>query len=634
MMKRLTGADVTLQDSELLSKEQQNLDYLMELDSDALLQNFTQEAGRYQNFGSKKLKHGGWEDPSCQLRGHFLGHWLSAAAIHYDETGNQALLGKANEIVHELRLCQLDNGGEWAASIPEKYFHWIAIGKQVWAPHYNVHKTFMGLLDMYLYAKNEESLTISVDFSKCFSHYTDNYTREQLDDILDFETGGMLEIWAELYDITKDSMYLTLIDRYDRHRLFDPLLAGEDVLTNMHANTTIPEILGCTAVYEATGNTRYRDIALAYWNCAVRDRGYFVTGGQTNGEVWTPKHRQASRLGERNQEHCSVYNMIRLASILFTWTGDVSYLDYIEKNLYNGIFAQAYWKEDLPNGQTSPYPAEGLLTYFLPMCAGSRKGWASKTQDFFCCHGSVVQANAAHNQYLYYQDHTTLYVAQYFDSTAHFMINGTHVTLVQKQDSLSGSFHISSTCSAGQVVCENTRRYPIQPDCMAICMRIELDSSSAEFALKLRIPDWACPRTDSYAGNPDVFQEVHFELNGVPLPVRTNDGFLTLQRTWKTGDELCLILPLSITAVPTDDDPNLVAFRYGPIALAGLCSEEHTLHAHGHALSTLLIHDNEREWGNWRRTFRTRYQEIGIRFLPLYQIGYEPYQVYFPVVHD
>lgn len=322
-MKQLSGLDVTLQDQLLLNKEQQNMDYLMELESDALLQNFTQEAGRYQNFGNKKLKHGGWEDPSCQLRGHFLGHWLSAAAIHYDETGNQALLGKANEIVHELRLCQLDNGGEWAASIPEKYFHWIAIKKQVWAPHYNVHKTFMGLLDMYLYAKNEEALTIAIDFSKWFLRYTDNRTREQLDDILDFETGGMLEIWAQLYDITKDSMYLTLIERYDRHRLFDPLLAGEDVLTNMHANTTIPEIIGCAAVYEATKITRYRDIVLAYWKCAVTDRGYFVTGGQTNGEIWTPKHRQASRLGERNQEHCSVYNMIRLANILFTWTGDV-----------------------------------------------------------------------------------------------------------------------------------------------------------------------------------------------------------------------------------------------------------------------------------------------------------------------
>lgn len=53
-MKQLSGLDVTLQDQLLLNKEQQNMDYLMELESDALLQNFTQEAGRYQNFGSKK----------------------------------------------------------------------------------------------------------------------------------------------------------------------------------------------------------------------------------------------------------------------------------------------------------------------------------------------------------------------------------------------------------------------------------------------------------------------------------------------------------------------------------------------------------------------------------------------------
>lgn len=633
-MRRLTGIEVTLQEQQLLEKERMNLAYLMELESDALLQNFTQEAGRYQKFGSGDLKHGGWEDPSCQLRGHFLGHWLSAAAIHYDETGNEALLGKANEIVHELRRCQLDNGGEWAASIPEKYFHWIAVGKQVWAPHYTVHKTFMGLIDMYLYAGNEEALTIAVDFSKWFLRYTDNRTREQLDNILDFETGGMLEIWAQLYEITKQEMYLTLIDRYDRHRLFDPLLEGVDVLTNMHANTTIPEAIGCAAVYEATGLTRYRDIALAYWKCAVTDRGYFVTGGQTSGEIWTPKHRQASRLGLRNQEHCSVYNMIRLASILFTWTGDVSYLNYIEKNLYNGILAQAYWREDRPHGQQALNPSEGLLTYFLPMRAGSRKGWATKTQDFFCCHGSVVQANAAHNQYLYYQDGTQLYAAQYFDSTAHFHIGETPVTLIQKQDNLSGSFHISSTSSAGQSIHENTRRYPIQPDCMTVCMRVETEAPEVSFTLKLRIPDWAQPRRDAYAGNPEVFQEISLSLNGSPMPLSVQDGFLTLERTWKSGDELRLSLPLSIQVVAADDDPDLVAFRFGPIVLAGLCSQERVLHTRGHAPETLLIHDNEREWGLWKRTFRARYQEPGISFVPIYLIGYEPYQLYFPIVRD
>ena len=169
---------------------------------------------------------------------------------------------------------------------------------------------------------------------------------------------------------------------------------------------------------------------------------------------------------------------------------------------------------------------------------------------------------------------------------------------------------------------------------MAICMRIEMNSPCADFSLKLRIPDWACARTDSYAGNPAVFQDVCFELNGKQLPADAKDGFLTIQRNWQNGDELRLILPLCITAVAADDDPDLVAFRFGPIALAGLCSEERSLHTHGHELQTLLLHDNEREWGNWKRTFRTRYQETGIRFIPIYDIGYEPYQVYFPVIRD
>ena len=67
-MEALKGKNVILQDGELLAREKRNEDYLMELDSGALLQNYTLEAGRYQEFGSKKLKHGGWEDPSCQLR--------------------------------------------------------------------------------------------------------------------------------------------------------------------------------------------------------------------------------------------------------------------------------------------------------------------------------------------------------------------------------------------------------------------------------------------------------------------------------------------------------------------------------------------------------------------------------------
>ena len=618
-MKALFGKDVTLWDGELLAKEACNRSYLDELKSPALLQNFYQEAGINQNFGSKYMAHTGWEDPSCQLRGHFLGHYLSACAVRYFETGDEELLAKANHIVHELKRCQIENGGLWAASIPEKYFYWIARGKQVWAPHYNVHKTFMGLCDTFRYTGNQEALDVAVSFAKWFYDFTNEKTREEMDNILDFETGGMLEVWADLYEFTKDNMFLELIERYDRHRLFDKLLEGIDVLTNMHANTTIPEAIGAARVYEVTGNERYKNIALKYWEMAVTKRGSFVTGGQTCGEIWTPLKSMAERLGDKNQEHCTVYNMIRLADILFQWTGKVEFLDYIEQNLYNGIMAQGYFRGGHANGQTAEFPEEGLITYFLPMSAGLRKGWGQKFSDFFCCHGTLVQANAAHNRYLYYQDGDQIYVGVYAASKATFEVNGTSVTLQQRRDTLSGSFHSSSTSSALQAVGENTHIYPHQPDVMKQCFKVSMEKD-AEFTLCLRLPKWL-KRKPELTINGEITDTTALE----------KDGFINLRRTFKNDDEICIWLPLDLYATKLEGSDNYYAFSYGPIALAGLSDAERTLHLKGHELTELLTHDNEREWGSWKDTFKTRFQDVGIKFIPLKNIGYERYQIYFPV---
>ena len=618
-MRSLFGRNIELREGELLQKEADNRNYLDELKSNALLQNFYQEAGLNQNFGSKFMAHTGWEDPSCQLRGHFLGHYLSACAMRYHETGDEEILAKANHIVHELKRCQIENGGLWAASIPEKYFYWIARGKQVWAPHYNVHKTFMGLCDMYRYAKNEEALEIAKDFSKWFYDFTNGKTREEMDNILDFETGGMLEIWADLYEFTSDNMYLELIERYDRHRLFDKLLEGVDVLTNMHANTTIPEAIGAARVYEVTGIKRYKEIALKYWELAVDKRGSFVTGGQTCGEIWTPLKSMAERLGDKNQEHCTVYNMIRLADILFQWTGEARFLDYIEKNLYNGIMAQGYFRGGHANGQTAEYPEDGLITYFLPMSAGLRKGWGQKFSDFFCCHGTLVQANAAHNKYLYYQNDSEIAVGIYAASKATFKIGNKEVSIEQYRDTLSGSFHSSSTSSAEQAIDANTHIYPHQPDLRKENFKISVDGE-VTFTLSLRLPEWL-KRKPTLTVNDEI----------VDIDALSKDGFVRLERRFKDGDEVSFCLPMDIYATLLEGSDNMYAFSYGPIALAGLSDAERTLHLKGHDISELLVHDNEREWGFWKETFKTRYQDTGIKFIPLKNIGYERYQVYFPV---
>ncbi|GIO13226.1 glycosyl hydrolase [Cohnella xylanilytica] len=617
-MEPLKGTNVLIRDGEIKRREAANRAYLMKLKNENLLFNYRLEAGRFSGRGIPDDAHGGWESPVCQLRGHFLGHWLSAAAMHVEETGDPELRVKMELIIDELAECQKDNGGRWAGPIPEKYLHWIANGKSIWAPQYNLHKLLMGLVDAYLYAGNEKALSIADSFADWFVDWSGRFSREQFDDILDVETGGMLEVWADLLRITGNAKYKSLLERYYRSRLFQPLLEGKDPLTNMHANTTIPEVLGCARAYEVTGEQRWMDIVKAYWKCAVTERGYLATGGQTAGEVWMPKNKMKARLGDKNQEHCTVYNMIRLAEFLFRHSADPAYAQYIEYNLYNGIMSQAYYQEYSLTGHKHDYPSSGLLTYFLPMKAGLRKDWSSETDSFFCCHGTMVQANAAWNRGLYYQDRDGIYVCQYFDSEVKANIGGTPVTIVQSQDRMSGSGMNSSITAGVQGINPMTAIHENMPSYRKYDLNVSL-SEPAEFTIYLRIPEW-------------IMSEATIYVNG-SLQGKSEDGgrFYAVRRVWQDGDTVSLLLPIGIRFVPLPDDESMGAFRFGPEVLAGICESERILYADLDAAASELEMENEREWGSWRYFFKTANQDPAISFRRLRDIGYEPYQIYFKV---
>lgn len=599
---------VKLLPGKLYEKTILNRKYILSLDTANLLQDYYLEAGLWSSSQKPENIHWGWESPTSQLRGHFLGHWLSAAARIYASTGDTEVKGKADRIISELARCQKENGGEWAGSIPEKYLDWIARGKQVWAPQYTIHKTFMGLLEMYKLAGNKQALEIATAWAGWFYRWSGRFTRDQFDNILDFETGGMLEIWADLYEITGGKEYYELIQRYYRRRLFDPLLEGKDVLTNMHANTTIPEIIGAARVWEVTGEQRWKDIVEAYWRMAVTQRGTYCTGGQTCGEIWTPPHEMSARLGDKNQEHCTVYNMMRLAEILFRWTGDVAYADYWERSLYNGILAQGYWEYCIINGVKSEFPTEGLITYFLPLRSGSRKGWGTHTHDFWCCHGSLVQANASHNEGIYFEDPCGITICQYIPSELVWDRNGYNVSFRQELDHQAGS-----SSKINRLNTDIMHR----PDVLAVNVTVTCDKPT-EFELKLRLPWWV-------KGNARIF--VNGELQDIPtLP----SSLCTLKKIWE-NDSVRIELPKGLSVCPLPDNPDMVAFMEGPVVLAGLCDEERTLYGDKEHPETILIADNEREWESWITAYRTYGQDRNIRFIPLYDIGYEKYSVYFPI---
>jgi uncharacterized protein len=577
-----------------------NRSYVMSLKSADLLQNFYIEANLYEPSEHVhqywEPAHLGWESPACPLRGHFLGHWLSAAAKLYAATGDSEAKGKADWIVSELARCQVQNGGEWVGSIPEKYLHWIAQGKQVWAPHYTLHKTLMGLYDMYAFAGNTQALEIIDKWSNWFLRYTDELTEDLLEEVLDVETGGMMEAWADVYAATRKPEHLELMHRYTRRRLFEPLLRGDDVLTNMHANTTIPEVHGAARAYEVTGNPWYRQVVEAYWKSAVTDRGSYCTGSQTNGEVWSPPGELSARLGERNQEHCVVYNMIRLADFLFRWTGESAYLDYIERNLYNGILAQQH-------------PKTGMITYFLPLHAGAKKLWGTPTKHFWCCHGSLVQAHTIHANLAFYRENDGIVVAQYIPSKYVWESSDGPVTVTQ-------SIEPQTNWGLRNPFVDAVRR----PNAMRMKVVVNV-ADPTQFILKIRLPEW-------------LTAEPTLTLNGQRLAldsVTEGTGFAAINRVWNDGDTIELLMPKGLTAVPLPDLPNTVAFMDGPIVLAGLCDEERMLTGDAAHPHTMLVPDNEREWAQWLPGYRTVNQERGIRFKPLYLIEDESYTVYFPI---
>ncbi|MBC7234617.1 MAG: glycoside hydrolase family 127 protein [Chloroflexi bacterium] len=579
---------ITLLPGELFQHQAANRRYLMSLENDKLLQNHLLEAGLKQLIVERGRQtfsdaHWGWESPSCQLRGHFLGHWLSAAARLYALTDDTEIGAKARAIVAELARCQRENGGEWAGSIPPTYLDWIARGKAVWAPHYTLHKTLMGLYEMYHYAGSEQALDILTRWAAWFHRWTAQFSRRQMDDILDVETGGMLEVWADLYGVTGRDEHLELIQRYDRPRLFEPLLAGEDVLTNRHANTTIPEAQGAARAWEVTGEERWRRIAEAYWRLAVEERGTFCTGGQTSGEIWTPPQTLAPRLGDKTQEHCVVYNMMRLAEYLYRWSGDTRYADYWERNLINGILAQHH-------------PETGMVAYWLPLAPGSVKRWSTPRHSFWCCLGTAVQANAWHGLHALYEDSEGLVVAQYLPVELHWQHSGGPVTVRLALDPQTDAAH--------------------RPTALLAELRIECRQATA-FTIKLRVPWW-------------VQGEAQLKINGEPQPRMQRDGgYLVVRRLWQR-DTLRLELPRTLTICPLPDRPNMVAFMDGPTVLAGLCQEERALYGRLTAPAQMLAPDDTRQWSTWKWGYRSLNQPRGLRFLPLKDILDEPYTVYFP----
>ena len=574
-----------------------NRQYLLELDTNCLLQNFYLEAGIIlpglqvvDNPETANL-HWGWEAPTCQLRGHFLGHWISAAAKLIAADGEPELRVKLDKIVSELARCQELNGGEWVGSIPEKYFTRLIKNQYIWSPQYVMHKTIVGLSDAYIYAGNTQALDILSHLSDWYITWTEKAAETNPHAVYAGEEAGMLEVWAQLYQLTNDEKYLTLAKRYADAGLFRKLKEGKDSLTNCHANASIPFTHGAAKMYEITGDSDWLEVIKLFWKAAVTDRGMFSTTGMNAGEFWVPPHMQGYFLGSSDQEFCTVYNMVRTASYLLKYTGEAQYADYIERALYNGFLAQQ-------NAQT------GMPAYFLPLGAGSRKKWGTKTRDFWCCHGTMVQAQTLYPELVWFTDGDKITAAQYIPSEFTAEMNGANVTVSQT----TGMKYYNDQAFFDEKDDGQMSRWLLK-------FSVKCDKP-VRFTLSLRVPEWA--------------KGVELEVNGKNTAAPVKDGWLDITADWQ-NDSVQVFFPSELRAETLPDMPELMSVVDGPIVLAGIIGSDCGITG-ADKLNEQFMPQMEHTYGTfpWRQnSWRTRNQPQSVMFRPLYEVTDEEYTVYF-----
>jgi DUF1680 family protein len=488
-----------------------NRSFLYSLPNERLAHNFRVTAG----IPSDADPIGGWEAPDCELRGHYVGHYLSSCALLYASTGDQPILVKANDLVATLAECQQKDG--YLGAYPATFYDKLRKHEKVWAPFYTYHKILAGLIDMYEHTGNQQALEMAERMADWADVYTASFAADDWQKVLNVEHGGMNEASFNLYAITGKTKYRDLGYRFEHKKIFEPLAANEDKLDGNHANTNIPKVIGAVRGYELTGDARYQQISENFYRIVTEKHAY-CTGGTSNGEMWHAADAIATQLGPAAEECCCSYNMMKLTRHLFGQQQDAKYFDYYERLLLN----VRYGTQD----------RNGMLMYYVPLQPGMYKTFGTPFDAFWCCTGTGSEEYAKLTDSIYYHDENSVFVNLYIPSKLDWKERGLKL--------------------------RQTSKFPEEE---RISFTIDAAPSKA-VALKLRVPYWAT-------------KGAAVSINGEAQKIdAAPSSYVTLEHAWKAGDVITLDLPMTLHIATAPDDKQVQAAMYGPLVLAARLGTE------------------------------------------------------------
>ncbi|KAI0379621.1 acetyl-CoA carboxylase [Hypomontagnella monticulosa] len=419
-----------------------------------------------------------------------------------------------------------------------------------WAPWYTQHKIMRGLLDAYYNTNNSQALDVVVKMAdwaylaltigdKNQPGYKGNLTRDDLNYMWDLyiggEFGGANEVFPEIYDLTGDARHLQTAKAFDnRESLFGAAVEDRDILVvpkdkipgrrrpeRLHANTHVPQFIGYMRIFEHSGDQEYFDAAKNFYGWVVPHRE-FATGGtggnypgsNNNMELFQNRDNIANAVAQGGAETCTTYNLLKLARNLFMHEHNATYMDNYERGLFNMISGS---RADTTS------TSDPQLTYFQPLGPGANRDYGNTGT---CCGGTGMESHTKYQETVYLRsaDGSALWVNLYVPSTLNWAEKGFAV----KQE---------TTFPRG-----DTSKFTI--------------TGEGQLDIKLRVPGW-------------VRKGFQVTINGEAQSSKEAQPgtYLTLSRTWKTGDVIEVKMPFTIRTERALDRPDTQSIMWGPVLL-------------------------------------------------------------------
>ncbi len=507
---------------------------------------------------------GGWYDADGFVPGLAFGQYVSGLARIAAATGDAAARTKVAALVDGFGKAMLAAKNPYAG--PKAQEQWAA---------YVMDKYVVGLVDAYRLCGVEQAKTLlPMIIDKCLP-YISPVSRDRIGKVNPpyDETYVLPENLFHVADITGDDKYRAMALHYMLDReWFDPLAAGQDVLPSKHAYSHTIALSSGGQAYLHLGDPKYRAALENAWKFMEPQR--FASGGWGPEEQFVELHKGhlADSLKTSTahfETPCGSFADMKLARYLIRFTGQPVYGDGLERTLYNTILATRLPDSDGGYPYYSNYGAKADKLYY-------QKKWP-------CCSGTLVQGVADYVLNLYFHDDNALLVNMYAPSEVTWDRPGGAVEVVQQTD------------------------YPAR-DVVRLTVR---KPGNGRFAMKLRIPAWAAGASVS--------------VNGRRQPAHAGT-LATVDRVWKAGDVVELVLPQALRVAPIDDrNPNIAAMMRGGIMYVGINPWD------GIEQETIALPGAARPVPGADQAYRAHVGGRDLVFLPYFAVDTERYNTYFKV---